>query len=254
MKKLLSKSILKQSVKNNWKLWLILTGVLCFFITVMTLVAPNMAERMAESPGPVREFSLISIYEQMIFGMMGITLMLIYAIAVGNKLVASEVDKGTMSFTLNTPITRKQLIFSKAFFYLASLVAMAVTVGIFGTVTSLLVSIELPLGKFWLMILGYLLYGIAISGICFFASCWFNKSSQSLMVGAGLPVAFFLFDSLAAIPDLKFLKYFSLNTLFDTTAIVAGSGFTVQFVALFIIGIVLYALGISKFLKKDLPL
>jgi len=254
MNKLLSKSVLKQSVKNNWKLWAILTGVLCLFLTIITLVAPRMAEQMANA-GPMRgEFSLMTIYENMVFGMMGITLMLIYAIATGNKLVASEVDRGTMSFTLNTPTTRKQIIFSKALYYLGSLAAMVVTVGIFGTVASSIVSVDLALGTFWMMLLGLFLYGLAVSGICFLASCWFNKSGHSLMIGAGLPVAFFLLNSLSMIEDLNFFKYFSLNTLFDTGTIIKGEGFLIQFIAMAVIGVVLYAVGINKFLRKDLPL
>ena len=251
--KLLSKHILKQSLRNNWKLWLILTGILCFFITVMTLVAPNIASRVADS-GRGGNFSLINLYSQMIFGMMGITLMLIYAIAVGNKLVASEVDKGTMSFTLNTPTTRMQIIFSKALFYLASLTAMVATVGIFATAASSIVNVELNLSTFWLLILGFLLYGIAVSGICFFASCWFNKSGNSLMLGAGLPIIFFIFNALSSIQELDFLKYFSLNTLFDTTAVIDGSGFIIQFIVMFLIGAALYTIGVNKFLRKDLPI
>lgn len=255
MKKLLSKNILKQSVKNNWKLWVILTGVLCFFISVMTLVAPNLARVSAENPNPMMQrFSLLSMYANGIFGMFGIIIMLIYVITVGNKLVASEVDRGTMSFALNTPTTRKQIIFSKALFYFVSLALMAVMVGLFGTVLSSVVNVELELGRFWLMVLGFFLYGVAVSGICFFASCWFNKSGNSLMLGAGLPVVFFLFNSLASIQDLEFMKYFSLNTLFDTTVIMNGSAIVIQFVAMFVIGVVLYGIGINKFLKKDLPL
>lgn len=250
MNKLFSKSILKQSIKNNWKLWIIITGILCFFITVMTAVAPSIEQRLAEIHG----FSLVDMYAQMFFGMMGITLMLIYAIVVGNKLVASEIDKGTMSFTLNTPTKRLQIIFTKAIFYFTSLIAMAVMVEICGTAVSSVVSMELSLNTFWLMITGFLLYGIAISGICFFASCWFNKSGNSLLLGAGLPIVFFVLNSLSGIQELTFLKYFSLNTLFDTTAIISGTGFIIQFVAMAVIGVVLYILGINKFLKKDLPL
>jgi len=264
MKKLLSKCELKASVRNNWKLWLILTAVLCFFISVMTLVAPNMAERSAQRPnggdggglGGGGNFSLISLYANGIFGMMGVLLMLIYAITVGNKLVASEVDKGTMSFTLNTQITRKQVIFSKALFYISSLFAMALMVGLFGTILGSIVNVEMEYGKFWLLVLGFFLYGIAISGICFFASCWFNKSGNSLMLGAGVTIAFFLFNSLATmgVESLEFLKYFSLNTLFDTSAIISGGNFIIQFIAMFVIGVALYVVGINKFLRKDLPL
>lgn len=253
MKKLLSKHILKQSINNNWKLWAIMTGVLCLFITIITLTATNMTGPAGRFGGG-QSFSLLNLYATMFFGGMALMLVLIYAITVGNKLVASEVDKGTMSFTLNTPITRKQIIFSKALFFIISLFLMIALMGTFGMITSFAVGIELELGKFWLLNFGLFLFGFAISGICFFASCWFNKSGNSLIVGAGLPVAFWLFDSLSKISDLEFLKYFSLNTLFDTTAIISGGGFIIQFIVMAIIGTVFYAIGINKFLKKDLPL
>jgi len=260
MSSLLSKSVLKQSVKNNWKLWAVLTGVMCFFIVVITIAMNSTIGRMEGGmPGGMRDISMDTMLAQIFFGAsgMGVMLMLIYSIAVGNKLVASEVDRGTMSFTLNTPTTRKQIIFSKAFFYILSIVLMIVLIGISGTIASIAAGATINVGNLWLVILGCLLFGFAISGICFFASCWFNKSGQSLMIGAGLPVAFFLLSSLSPIvkiSDTEFLKYFSLNTLFDTSAILSGGGFIVQFIVLFAIGFVLYFVGINKFLKKDLPL
>ena len=275
MKKLLSKNILKQSIKNNWKLWAALTGVLCFFITVITFTLTRAGERAGSGTGgPMSgmRISLLTVYGQMFFGTMGLMLMLIYAIAAGNKLVASEVDKGTMSFTLNTPTTRKQIIFSKALYYITSIITMAVLMGAFATFSCMAAGVELvtetvnPLtgavvqttnmdyGTLWMLILGFVLFGLATSGICFAASCWFNRSGQSLLVGAGLPVAFWLFNSLSGLEDLEFLKYFSLNTLFDTTAITSGTGFIAQFIAMGVIAVVLYAVGITKFLKKDLPL
>ena len=254
MKKLLNKCEFKQSVKNNWKLWALLTGVLCFFTTVMTIVSKSMASSASEHG---RVFSVLEMHAQGgVFGMMGIILILIYAIAVGNKLVVSEVDGGTMSFTLNTPTTRRQLIFSKATFYILSLIAMCMTVGLFGTISGTAVGVDLDYGKFWLLILGLFTYSLAISGICFAASCWFNKSGNALMIGAGFPIAFFLLNTLSMMDDLSFMKYFSLNTLFDTTKVIAGDMvFTaISFVAMFAIGIVLYIVGINKFLRKDLPL
>lgn len=251
-KKLLSKHIIKESIKNNWKLWTVLTGVLCLFITMITAMSPNMANSGGFGG------SVVGMLAQVFFGSMAIMVMLIYAITTANKLVASEVDRGTLSFTLNTPTTRKQIIFSKALFFVGSLLAMAVLVGIFGTVVGLIVNIEFAFGTFWLMILGLFLLIFAISGIGFFASCWFNKSSQALILGAGLPVAFYLLNTMSPLLKIngsEFLKYFSLNTLFDTSAIITGSATcAIMFVAMAVIGMVLYGFGIFKFLKKDLPL
>jgi ABC-2 type transport system permease protein len=114
---ILSKDILKQSISNNWKLWTAITGALCLLTVMATVVSNTVGSGDLPGPGGAgREFGLLDIYANMIFGMMGLLMMIIYAIVVGNKLVANEVDNGTMSFTLNTPITRNQIILSKALF------------------------------------------------------------------------------------------------------------------------------------------
>lgn len=255
-KKLLSKQIIKQSIKNNYILWLSLTGVLSFFITVMTIMGSKMIDNQPSGGGGFGGggTSLMGLYANGIFGMLGIMILLIFAIVVGNKLVAGEIDKGTMSYTLNTPITRTQIIFSKAFFYVCSIVLMGVVVGLCGTASVFIAGADVALGTFWILILGFVLYGFAIGGICFFASCWFNKSGNSLALGAGISIAFVVLDSLSIISGLEWLKYFTLNTLYDTNAIISGSDYIVQLIALFVGGAILYILGCSKFLKKDLPL
>ncbi|MDR0856221.1 MAG: ABC transporter permease [Clostridiales bacterium] len=268
MEKLLSKHIVKQSVRDNWKLWAILTGVLCFFIIVMTFAITGRAGGIDGNgisgggmPGGMMggSINMENLFVQMFLGSSGIGMlfMLIYSIMTGNKLVASEVDRGTMSFTLNTPTTRKQIVFSKALFYIASIFSMILLLGVSGTVASAIAGATLDYGKLWAVVGGFLLFAFAISGICFAASCWFNKSGGSLLVGAGLPIGFYLlsnFSALITIGDTEILKYISLNTLFDSANIMAGTNFIGQFIALFVIGIALYAVGITKFLKKDLPL
>ena len=54
--------------------------------------------------------------------------------------------------------------------------------------------------------------------------------------------------------DLEFLKYATMNTLFDPDAIIAGDGYVASFVVLAVIGLVLYGAGIKVFREKDLPL
>ena len=274
MKNLLSRKILKQNIKNNWKLWLILTGILCFFIVIIPIVLNAQFDTLSKEhdaqealkagliPGYVpTPFSLagiiLTLFVRMFFEVMamGYLLMLIYTVATGNKLVASEVDRGTMSFTLNTPTTRKQIIFSKALFFLGSITAMIVLMATSATIITAILGINIDYGSLWLVALGFWLFSFALSSIAFAASCWFNKGGYSMLVGIGIPVMFFLFSTLAMIDDFfKFLKYFSMHTLYDTANIMAQTNFIPQFIALFVIGAVLYGIGINKFLKKDLPL
>ena len=74
-------------------------------------------------------------------------------------------------------------------------------------------------------------------------------------VGAGLPLAFFLFQMMSELSeDLEFCRYLSLNTLFSPDDILAGEGVVLPFILLGLIGLVLYAAGIHVFNRKDLPI
>ena len=46
-----------------------------------------------------------------------------------------------------------------------------------------------------------------------------------MALGAGIPLLFFLFQLMAQVSsDLEWFKYFTVNTLFDTDAILSGEG------------------------------
>jgi len=223
----------------------------------MISIAPGVSERLATTD-PDFDFNALRMVAEGAFsmhgGMIGVVFILVYLITVGNKLVAMEIDRGSLSFILNTPTTRKQIILTKAIFYYVSIIALILTIGIVSTIAGAVINIPFDLGRLWIMLLGLLMFTTAISGICFFASCWFNKSSLSLLVGAGVPLLFFLFSSLSAMPDLDWMRFLSINTLFDAIGVVNGESFIFQYIALFAIGAIMYTIGIIKFLKKDLPL
>jgi ABC-2 type transport system permease protein len=108
---------------------------------------------------------------------------------------------------------------------------------------------------FLMLNIGMLLLMLAVSGISFLASCIFNLSKHSLALGAGLPFAFLILNLLSTVNEtLEPLKYFSLMTLFDTEQILREGTYWPQFVGLLVVGIVLYALAIRIFQRKDLPL
>ncbi|MCL2252914.1 MAG: ABC-2 transporter permease [Lachnospiraceae bacterium] len=110
--------------------------------------------------------------------------------------------------------------------------------------------------KGYLMInLGAFLMFFAISSISFLFSCVFNLTKNSLALGAGIPIAFFIFHLMSQFgSSLENLKYLSLNTLFAAHEIVIDGVYIPQFIALAVIGSVLYLVGIKVFKEKDLPL
>lgn len=103
--------------------------------------------------------------------------------------------------------------------------------------------------------LGLFLLLFALSSISFAASSIFNLTKYAMMFGAGIPIAFFLFKILAETSEqLENLKYLSLNSLFDATAIITNQGYVLNFIVLGVVGVLLYILGLEWFKKKDLPL
>jgi len=258
---ILSKPVLKQSIKSNWVMWLVFTGILIFYAFVMVFAVYFGGDMFGDILGGPVDISpaglMLNLVVMMFYDIMGIgfILVLIYVIIIGNKLVASEVDKGSLSFILNTPITRKQIVFSKALFFIASITAMILIMTLIITISTALVGVGLDFGALWRVALGFWLYSLALSGFAFAASCIFNKSRFSILLGAGIPLLFFLITTLAQIdPMFYFLRIFSLNTLFDTANIVAATNFIWKFAVLGVIAIGLYAVGIARFLKKDLPI
>jgi len=247
-----SKTIMKQSIKNNYKIWLIITAVTTFFLILM-FVAYDLRSTSGEGGGPsitVQQMLVVSFYS-----MLGFVLPMIYNIFVGNKLISSEVDSGVLSYTLNTPITRRKVVVTKALYLIISTTLMVVVVTLVGIIMNVVYSANLDNKVFLLLNLGLLLFSLAISGIVFLTSAYFNKANNAMAVGAGIPILFFVLSLVSGLSDsFEFVKYFSLNTLFDTTNIVAGSGYVIPFIAMGVIAVFTYIVSIMVFEKKDLPI
>lgn len=236
MKNLLSKHIVKQSFKENRRLWLIVTVILSLFMAFSSI-------------GGLDDFGLYTFAGYLKFiGTLGLSL---YMVIVGNKLVASEVENGLIGFYLNTPITRKQIVLSKVAYYLGSIFATLLALCLYSLIFN--IGQKVAFGLFAHIILNYFLVVFAVSGITFFASCWFNKNSQSLLLGAGLPIAFYFLALFGGSAEL--LQYFTLYSLFSPDTIMKGFAATIpHLIILAVLGIALYSVGIVKFIKKDLPL
>lgn len=115
--------------------------------------------------------------------------------------------------------------------------------------------IDFDVNDYVMINLGLFLLMFATSGITFMFSCIFNTSKNYMALGAGIPLAFFLFHMMAQVSDsLEALKYLSLNTLFDTKAILNGENYAVKLIILAVVAIVSYVCGMIVFKEKDLPL
>jgi ABC-2 type transport system permease protein len=259
-----SKTIFKQTLKQNWKLWAIFTLIMTGLVAMITLSfdpvsLQQMQEQMAGGGrGSGMTINLLTMLSSIVYGTMGVLLSLVYVIITANSLIASQVDRGSMAYTLSTPITRTKVVCTQAIYLIMALFAMFATVTIIGLIAVAAAhgtAIDFATMDFVNLNLGIFLFAFATAGISFCASCVFNLSGKSLAFGAGIPMAFFVFEIMSgAGSDFEFLRYLSLNTLFNASAITGGGSFIIQFAVMGAIGAVLYLLGIKVFKEKDLPL
>jgi ABC-2 type transport system permease protein len=202
------------------------------------------------------------------FKMAGLLLPIIYMIMTSNALIAGQVDSGSMAYILSTSTKRRTVTFTQGAYLTGSLLLMF----IFTTITSLIclnsvdVTTTLTNKKLLLLNLGAFLVMFAMSGICFLASCWFDRSKHAMAIGGGLSMFFLvatmlglfgspILPSIIRMNALNNFNYVSIITLFDTISILNGEkAYIWKFIILAVVGLVCYIIGSVRFRKKDLPL
>ena len=109
---------------------------------------------------------------------------------------------------------------------------------------------------FWQLLAGCFFLHALLGGIAFFAACRGKNMRTFVLAGAGIPVAFLLLHMLAATGGMwGILRFGTVFTLFDIEAILAGEGICFLYMALLCAGaVVLYALGVNSFRKRDLAI
>lgn len=227
---------------------------------------PTMVSSALEELGQMDLYSMI--VGSIFFKMAGLLLPIIYMIMTANALVAGQVDSGSMAYILSTSTKRKQVTFTQAIFLISSLFLMFTCTYLTSIVCLSILDIEVKLTYTHLLFmnLGAFLAMFAMSGICFLASCWFNRGKYSMAVGGGLNMFFLVatmlglfgssvLPSVIRLKALNFFNYTSLISLFDVISILDGTWtFVWKFAILFVFGIICYIIGSRKFERKDLPL
>ncbi len=236
------------------------------------------------------QIDLNSILNELIYKVTGVLLPMIYVMIASNRLIAAQVSDGSMAYILSTPTNRKTVVRTQYVFLLASVFAMYLLISA-AAISSEAIAFFINAAKAEegtsstynatttvLYCVGSFLAMFGLMGICFGASGFFNKSSNSIAVGGGVCVLSFLCTILGlfgnevfvavgvGVKAMEAFNYASLFTLVDTSSMsafskaVAGLDATMSFDwiwklgILIAIGVVFAFLGGRKFVKKDLPL
>ena len=142
-----SKTIFKQTLQQNWKLWAIFTALTAVMGAVIIMVFdPRMIQRMmdmfVDMPGigdrvgeMMGSFTLLNMLGESFYGLQGIILPLVFVIMTANSLIASKVDRGSMAYTLSTPIKRTKVVCTQAIYMITSVFCMFLVITLFAHVT-----------------------------------------------------------------------------------------------------------------------
>ena len=315
----ISKPLFKQSLKSNLFLWLVLTlGSAGIFVVINLVVGTKaiftninmnavqsyvadenlnwlqilgLLDTMGFSLARIQTMSQIdlnAIMNDLIYKIAGVLLPMIFVMITCNKLVAAQVSDGSMAYVLSTPTNRKKVVRTQYIFMLVALIAMylVITLGAYasGAVAYFITQPDnINFGTFTLRTLLYCFGSFAamfcLTGICFGASCFFNKSSNSVAIGGGACILAFLgcilglfgnkvFVSVGVgVEAMNFFNYLSIYTLIDTEsmsnfakAVTGAYGGAMSFNwiwelgILLVVGAILAFAGGRKFVRKDLPL
>ncbi len=120
----------------------------------------------------------------------GLLLPIIYMIMASNNLIAGQVDSGSMAYVLSTSTKRRSVAFTQAVYLIGSLFAMFALTTATGCIclTQVSADIKLTCEKLVLLNLEPSFVLFALSGLCFFTSCWFDRSKRFMAIGGGLSI------------------------------------------------------------------
>lgn len=261
--------LFKQGYKSNYKMLLIFIMILSvYFALIISMFDPTLGSALEgftkAMPGMMAMFGMISLNTTLIgflsgylYGFLMLVFPMIFEIILANKLIAKHVDRGSMSYLLASPNTRRKVTITQMLVLISNLIILIIFCTVLGIVCSqIMFPGELDIKKFIYLNIGIFILHFAISGLCFFASCISNETRLSLSIGAGVPTLFYLIKMLANMGGkLEDFKYATIFTLFDTEKIVNGSNEAViMLLALALIGVAFYTASIIIFKKRDLPL
>ena len=234
-------------------------------------VLDRMPEGVSDALYDIKDVNMYAlVIGSILFRISGLLLPIIFVIMTGTNLLAGQVDSGSMAYILSTPIKRKKVAFTQMVYLIISVVLMYILICLTGVICVGTINnemFELTQQHIIMFSIGALCTIIAISGICFCASGIFNREKDSLTVGGGISISFLvcailglfgekIIPSIIRIDAMNYFNYATIFSFFKIKPMIDGltSEYIPGLCILVLIGLITYAIGITVFDRKDLPL
>lgn len=176
-----------------------------------------------------------------------------YSGILGSQILLKEENDKTIEYLNSLPITRRKIVFSKAFSGVFYIVIMVLLLGIFNYI-GLTLTEEFDHTQYLLLSLTPLFSSISIYFLCFFLSAFTHKTKKMLGVSLGISFASYLFHTLSTISEeVEFLKYFSVFTLADTRNVILEVSINPIMILITIgVSFLFFLLALVRYQKKEL--
>ena len=264
---MVSLPLFKRNMIYTAKIGIIFIGILTMYTTmIIYMFDPAMAEMLNQyqdmMPGLMSAVgmtgstgTLTAFINTYLYGFIMLIIPMVFEIIIINKFVMKYVDNGSMACLLSTPNTRLKIIITQLISVILSVAILIALITVIGFLSSIVMFPgDLDVSKYLQLNLSVFLLHMVLSGIGFFAACFFNESKGYFALGAGLPILFYLIQMISKVGDkFKNLKYFTIFTLFPGDKIVEGAKGVLSFnIAMIAMASVLFVVGVIRFKKKDL--
>jgi ABC-2 type transport system permease protein len=259
----------KSTLKSNWLILLIFIVLLFVYMgTFIGMYNPDSTSSMEEMmkmlpEGLVNAMGLGDIPADLtgflgnyFYGMLAYLIPLIFVVITGNRLIARQVDIGSMAYLLSTPNSRVKIALTQGVYFISGIAAMFILLtGISIAMCQAAHPGSLDIPAFIRLNAAAFLLTCAVSAICWFFSCFFNEAKYSLAFGAGIPVLFYMLHIIGGIKEeLSWVSKLSLYSLFGAADILSGKNVWGPCVLFAAVTLALYAGGILIFKRKRLPI
>lgn len=256
---MISKPLLKQTLKANWVLWVAMTAVM--LILNIQFASLEMTK---------------SLLFEIFYGMMATIIPSIYVLLTANKLLANQVDKGSMAYVLSNPVKRSTVVITQIVYIVGTLFIMFALIALTHSLINMLSPFDLSLvslGQSTGQLSGQLTtatilkinlsafsVSLAIAGVCFMTSGIFNQSKYAMgfsgtFVGVSILANMLAMFGTLGVEALSNFKYITICSLYDFQSILlVEGGWAIKIMVALGIAFITFLIGSITFCKKDLPL
>jgi len=254
-----------QTMKDNWKISLILTllymgmavmyaGMYPAFKEIMADIAPGFMETMGFIPGIEDMASYVGFLNAEMYQMFWMLILGIIIGFIAASMISKEIEGKTIDILMSNPISRKQIVIEKylgliPMFLLINFATMFTIMGI-----TVAINEELNFSYLFITHIVSIPYFLAVIGIGLLISVIIDEKMKASIVMIAVLVGMFVFRSISLmIPDYENLGLVSINNYFNPYEILKyGEVDTIGIVVLILITIFSLIAAMIYFEHRDI--